>query len=286
MSYALRGYGVPNSKAFDIQIGHNGYRLYTHIPYELTKLSSLEFNKSDSLWFGEIAVPVFGFEAFVSGIYDTDVSTPASGQLFVDKSVSVGIKKTVFLGNIGTEFNIEFAKDGGFAYGLFGGYHGRLDIFEFIAGAFAGFSGHHQFLFNRSYYEMKLIGEAPGIYVGGRQTMGYIIGTEVYWTYLKGKLYLSGDFDGNLVLDGTLRGIVPAIGDSFSGLLLTGYIYDETPFKNGKLGVLEVGGDTIAWLSVSYPIMGENLTAGFKLVWNSALGTWDKYVTIGADIWR
>lgn len=286
MGYALRGYSVPNAKAFDTQIGHNGYKLYLHIPYELTKLSSLEFNQSDSLWFGEITVPVLGLEAFVSGIYDTCVSTPATDQLFVDKAVSIGVRKPMFSGNIGIELNGELAKDGGFAYGAFGGYHGRLDIFEFIAGAFASFSGHHQFLFNRSYYEKKLLGQTPGIYIDGRSTFGYIVGAEVYWTYLKGKIYLNGDFSRNVTLDGTVRGVVPALGDKFSGLILTGYIYDETPFKDGKFSVLEMGGDTVAWLSVSYPIIGDTLTAGFKLVWNPDTGDWDKYISIGADMWR
>jgi len=286
MSYAMRGYFAPNAKAIDTQLGWKGYKLYVHIPYELAKLSSFEFNRSDSIWFGEFALPTFGFETFVSGIYDTSESTPASGELLVDKSVSIGIRKNVLLGNVGAEFNVELAKKGGFAYGLFGGYHGRLDIFEFIAGAFASFSGHHQFLFNRSYYEKKFAGQTPGIYTDGRITMGYIAGAEVYWTYVKGRVYLNGDFSGNMALDGSLRGIVPAINENFNGLYITGYLYDETPFKDGKLNVFDVGGDTTAWLSVSYPIMGENLTAGFKLVWNSATGDWDKYVTVGADVWR
>jgi len=287
MSYVMRGYSVPNAKAVDTQLGWNGYKLYLHVPYELTKLSSFEFKNSDSIWFGELSLPLFDLEAFISGIYDTSESTPAAGELFVDKSVSIGIRKNVFLGSVGGEVNAELAKkDNKFAYGVFGGYHGRFDIFEFIAGAFAGFSGHHQFLFNRYYYGKKIDGQTPGIYNDERRTIGYIVGGEVYWSYIKGRVYLNGDFSGNVALDGTLRGIIPAIGGNFNGLYITGYLYDETPFKYGKLNVFNVGGDTISWISVSYPIMGENLTAGFKLVWNSTTGKWDKYVTIGADIWR
>lgn len=282
MAFTMRGYTVPNAHALDLKLSREGFAIYAHIPYELTKLSSFSFSPSDSIWFGQLEFPVFGMEGFLAAIYDTKASTPAEDQLAVQTAGMVGVKKNIGFGNIGVEGSVEVAKDDAMAFGAFGGYFGRFGVFGFTAGVYGALNGFHPFLFGRNYYQSKLDEEAPGIYKDGRHEFGYLIGAELSWDLIKGRLHLYGSFGGSPVLSGDLRGVIPQLGVGFNGLYITGHLYDETPGD----GVFNKGGDADVWLKLSYPILGENLTAGFLFKWTPETGEWNKYILIGADIWR
>ncbi len=283
MAFTMRGYTVPYARAVDVKLNAAGMSLYAHIPYELKKISSFEFGPSDSVWFGQFEMSLSSFNLFLSGVYDTEPATPENGQKPVSFAVMTGLKKDIIIGDVGVELALESATDSSMAYGIFGGYFGRFGVLTLTAGAYGSFAGFHPFLFGRDYYILKLQDAAPGIYSDGRAEMGYLAGGELNWTYAKGRLYLYGPFGGSPSLSGDARIIVPNIsGAAFNGLFITGYIFDKTPFE----GLLEKGGDTDAWLKVSYPIMGENLTAGFMFKWDSDTGEWKKLILVGADIWK
>ncbi len=281
MSFTMRGYTVPNARALDLKYDNDNFYIYVHVPYELKKLSSFEFAPSDSLWFGEFGINVMGYDVYVGGIYDTEEATPANGELMINWSAIAGVKKEFLGGNIGVELSLQSASST-LAYGLFGGYHGRWGVLEFIGGLYSGMNGFHPFVFNRSYYSLKLSNETPGIYQDGRMMLGYLVGGELIWDYVKARVYLNGDLlSGTTAVEGSLRGIIPSVG-GFNGLYITGELYDPTPFE----GLYNVGGDTVSWVRLSYPLMGDNLTAGIMFMWNSETGEWDKYITVGADVWR
>ncbi|QTA38190.1 FecR domain-containing protein [Thermosipho ferrireducens] len=284
MGFTMRDYYKPTARAFDLQLSLGEINFYVHVPYELTKIYPLEFVQSDSVYFGEVvlnfALPLIGetelglgvvYDMEASNVYTLNSATP------VELAAILSLRKPVFGDfRLGVEVSVETGEELT-TFGGFAGLYGKLWVANVTAGVYYTMDGFVPYIFNRNYSTNKLNNTLQGMDNPGGA--GYLVGFDFETSYAAGRFYLSGllSSESSPTLEGEARAIVPQIG-AFSGLFITAYYYDETPF--GEF----LSPDTICTVKITYPLLGENLTGGIIFEWTGT--EWQKGVIIGADIWR
>lgn len=286
MGFIVRNYYNPFAKTFNIGLETEKFSIFVNIPYELSKIYPLEFNKSDSVFLGEFGLKTklplignsiiglgVGIDSEASKIYlENSDSTPISNiySLFAKKPLINNLY-------IGVEFSIENGLNE-YSYGIFGGIYSNFGFLNITGGAFYYNDGFIPYYFNKNYISLKNEKLLPGM--ENESSYGYLTGIDITSRYLEGSLYLYGTFKEitNPTLEGEGALKIPAISQ-FSGLYIAAYYFDTTPFENSIFSE-----DTISYIKFTYPLIGEDFTAGIIFEWNG--NQWIKNIIIGIDIWR
>ncbi|ABR30204.1 hypothetical protein SU69_01740 [Thermosipho melanesiensis] len=279
MGFTTRDYYNYPAKAFDIAYENELIYLFLHLPYELSKIFPFEFNSSDSVFLGEFALkynlPLIGTSKIgVSITYDFEASNTyvINEATPINSAFSLFVKKQLIDNvDLGIELSIENGEK--IAYGLFSGIYGKLGFVNITGGIYYHLDGFIPYYFSRNYLYLKNNKSLPSM--SNDSTFGYLLGFDFETQYAAGRFYLYG-FDPKL--EGEGRVIIPSFG-AFSGLFVTAYYYDPTPFVNGFLSL-----DTTTYIKITYPLVGESLTGGIILSWNGY--EWVENVIFGAEIWR
>ncbi len=268
MGYAFKRYSTGFSRTLDVGFSTDDFRISLHIPYELRKISSLEFVESDSIYFGEVSVRVMEFYPSLAIVYDSS-PTALSGNEPVDYSLIASIKKEIFgFMKLGAELSLLHGLRNDVAFGVFAGLSGEMLMFDLLAGPYLNIGG-----FTPGVYSSNCI---KGISKDRGLKSGYTIGVEFSESWGEGRLHLSGDFWEYPSLEGYLKAILPKLG-SFPSVELSGYVYDPEPFE----GILDE--DTTAWLTVA-AVAGGALKVGTKFHWNGSEWKTSVFVTSGVSM--
>ncbi|MFN4200025.1 FecR domain-containing protein [Fervidobacterium riparium] len=281
MGFSVRDYFKPYAKSIDTRLGFGNVRLYLHLPYEITKIWFPEVVQSDSVFAGEFELKsVFaGMDLGIGALYDTEVSTTNTlgNATPVNLSLS-GFVRYPLMSNfyLGAEVGGQFLEDmSKYGLGAFVGLSGKIAVFDVIAGAFGTWNGFRPFHFGRIYTVQKLKNELPTL-ESEEISFGFLIGTSLYTDIATGRLYLYGNFEGDMNALGEIRVVIPQIG-ALAGLFIYGYYFDSTPFSNNTV----LDNDTICFLRITYPVMEQNLVAGMVYTWDGT--QWIQSVYIGSE---
>lgn len=282
MGFSVRDYFKPYAKSIDAKLAMGKLGAYIHLPYEITKLWPTEFAQSDSVFAGELELKsVFaGMDLGVAALYDTAVSTnnTLSDATPINLALS-GYLRYPLMNNffVGAEIGSQWLSDmSAYGLGLFGGISGKLSIFDVIIGAYGTWNGFMPFHFGRIYTTQKLKHQLPTLSTQD-MSFGFLAGTSFYSDIATGRLYLYGNFEGDMDALGELRIVIPQIG-AVAGMFIYGYYFDQTPFESGKV----FDTDTIAFLRITYPIMEKNLVAGIVYSWSGT--EWIQSIYIGSEV--
>ncbi|WP_448375234.1 FecR family protein [Fervidobacterium sp.] len=282
MGFSVRDYFKPYAKSIDTRLVLGSFGTYVHLPYEMTKLWPLEFVQSDSVFAGEVELKsVFtGMDLGIAALYDTTVSTvnTLSNATPVNLSLS-GYVRYPLMNNffIGAEIGSQWLSDmSKYGLGAFGGISGKLGIFDVIIGAYGTYNGFRPFHFGRIYTIQKLKNELPTL-SEDVMAFGFLAGTSFYSDIATGRMYVYGNFEGDMDALGELRIVIPQIG-ALAGMFIYGYYFDQTPFSSGEI----FDNDTVAFLRITYPIMEKNLVAGIVYSWSGT--NWVQSIYIGNEI--
>ena len=278
MGYNVRKYLKPNTRAFDISVYFNNLGLYTHIPYELTKYVPFGFSPSDSVFIANIGydLGLLNFGSYLLTDIEATRTYTISSATPVKYAGGVSIYIPILnILNFGIEAAIQTDEDlSSIAKGFFAGIYGDLGIFNPIAGVYYAIDGFTPFLFNKSYSNLKYDNNLPGISDKDKM-IGYLAGTDIdLEPYGSGELYLYGTFDSTPTAEGNVKVKIPEF-DSFAGLFIDFYYYDNTPFENKTF----LDENTESYLRILYPLIGENFTAGIQYEWNK--DKWFKSIFVG-----
>ncbi|WP_038042463.1 hypothetical protein [Thermosipho africanus] len=107
--------------------------------------------------------------------------------------------------------------------------------------------------------------------------LGYFAGADIdFEPYITGEFYVYGLLENSTpVAEGNIKVILPELGN-FSGLIIDGTYFDDSPFEGGKL----LDENTEAILRLSYPLIGNNFVAGIQYKWES--DEWFKSIFISS----
>ncbi|MCX7653207.1 MAG: hypothetical protein N2Z58_00795 [Fervidobacterium sp.] len=257
MGFVFNGYFVPNTHVLDAGLRLGNLNTSVHVPYRLKQLSNFSFEQSDSLYTANVSTKLLFFDLSLFG--GMEVDEDAAFQYIAGASLTVP-----FLGfSLGTEADIQMWRNGKIGYGAFGGLFGDFGVLQIVAGPYYASDGFLPWALGKNYPNIRKSAEfKPENY---NEEMGYIVKIgftlEPYGKILAG---LKGDFQGNWLLNGEGVIKIPAVAGT-NGLVLYGYLYDNTPFQNGQ--ILDTNSD--ARLTIAYPLLN-NFFAGVKYIWNGS----------------
>lgn len=255
MAFVVNGYQAPNVRTVDGGVRLGGLSVSVHVPYQLRNLSGLQFDKSDSVHALNAVVPFGALRLSAYGVLDDENGAPI--KYFAGSAITIE-----FLGlSIGAEGGAQIWKDDKVSFGGFAGIFGNFGVVSLVAGPYYASDGFVPWILDKNYRVSK-----PTLtYSAFEETLGYIfrIGLTVE-PYGKVVMSLKGNFNGGTSLNGEGVIRIPALGGT-NGLVLYGYLYDNTPFEGGRF----LDGDTSARLILAYPLL-DNLFAGVRYVWNGA----------------
>lgn len=253
MGFVFNGYKAPNSRTLDTGLRMGTSQVSVHIPYELRQLSTFSFQQSDSLYSANVNTKLLMFDLSIFGGFENDENLP------LQYAAGASLTLPVLGFSVGIEGGALMWRDGKSGYGLFGGIFGDFGALQVVAGPYFSTEYFKPWLIGKSYYDFKSSLD-PTDY---EQQLGYVAKAAFsFENYAKILVELNGTFEGNVVLGGEGIVNVPAIAGT-NGLVIYGYLYDNTPFKNGKM----FDDDTIARLVIAYPAF-QNFYAGIKYRWN------------------
>ncbi|MEN3042408.1 MAG: hypothetical protein ABDH59_03780 [Fervidobacterium sp.] len=257
MGFVFNGYFVPNTHVLDAGLRLGTLNTSIHVPYRLKQLSNFSFEQSDSLYAASVSTKLLFFDLSLFGGIEVDEDVAL--QYIAGASLTVP-----FLGfSLGTEAGIQMWRNGKTGYGAFGGLFGDFGVLQIVAGPYYASNGFLPWALGKNYPNIrKSVEFKPENY---NEEMGYIVKIgftlEPYGKILAG---LKGDFQGNWLLNGEGLIKIPAVAGT-NGLVLYGYLYDNTPFQNGQ--ILDTNSD--ARLTIAYPLLN-NFFAGVKYIWNGS----------------
>ncbi|ANQ53438.1 hypothetical protein BG95_02765 [Thermosipho sp. 1063] len=279
MGFTTRDFYNFSAKTFDFAYENETMYLFIHLPYELSKIYPIEFTNSDSVFMGEFAIkfdlPFIGKSKLgISTVYDKDASPMyvENNSTPITLAYSFFAKKTL-IDNIDLGVELSMEKGEKSTYGAFAGIYGKLSLLNITGGFYYHFKDFIPYYFNRNYAKLKYNNKLPAM--NSNAAFGYLFGFDFDSNYATGRFYLYG-FDPKL--EGEGRIIVPAIG-KFSGLFISAYYYDPTPFIDGLLS-----NDTNSYIKITYPLIGESFTGGILFEWNGT--EWVENVIFGTEIGR
>lgn len=272
MGFIFSGYSNPSARTVDAGIRLGSLNASAHIPYQMAQLSTFTFTQSDPLYTAIVSSKISLFELSLFGGVDMDglkedaVATPLT------YAAGVSMTTNVIGFVLGTEAGAQIWKDGTVGYGAFGGIFGDFGMLQFVAGPFYASDGFKPWLISRNYTFEKLQPDfGPEKY---KSDVGYIANLALTFTpYGKVVILLKGNFEGNMTLSGEGLINIPAIGGT-NGLVLYGYLYDDTPFKEGQI----LDSDTLARITIAYPVFG-SFYAGVKYIWQD--NEWKQTAFVG-----
>lgn len=259
MGFVFSGYYLPSVRTLDAGIRIESLKLSAHIPYEIKQLTNFTFGQSDTLYTANASMKLALFDLSVFGGMETVESNATPVQYIAGGALTLPM-----LGfSVGVEADTQIWKDGTTSYGAFGGIFGDFGIFQLVAGPYYASNGFAPWLLGRRYPALRGSDSfGPENY---QQQIGYIAKAglilEQYGKVLVG---LKGDFEGKMTFSGEGVVNIPPLGGT-NGLVLYGYLYDDTPFENGNL----FDSNTDAHLTLAYPVFS-NLYAGIKYIWNGS----------------
>lgn len=272
MGFIFSGYSNPNARTLDAGIRMGMLSASAHVPYQLAQLSTFTFTQSDSVYTAVVSSKVSLFELSVYGGVDMDglkedaVATPLT------YAAGVSLTTNVLGFSVGAEAGAQMWKDGTTGYGAFGGIFGDFGVLQFVAGPFYASDGFKPWLISRNYgFEKSQPDFGPDKY---KSDLGYIANLALTFSpYGKVAVLLKGNFEGNMTLSGEGLINIPAIGGT-NGLVLYGYLYDETPFENEQF----FDDNTQARLTIAYPVFS-GFYAGVKYIWEDS--QWKQTAFVG-----
>lgn len=281
MGFNIRKYVNPNTRAFDITLKFSDLSLYTHLPYEISKYIPFEFLRSDSIFMTSLGYNLSSLlkiesyliadvDATVS--YTEDSSTPVkygggiAAYIPILNSIKIG-------GEIAAQSDESFQK---ISKGLFAGVFADLGLINPMGGIYYTMDGYIPFLFNKKYSSLKFDSNLPSM-SSTDSVLGYFAGADIdFEPYITGEFYVYGLLENSTpVAEGNVRVILPELGN-FSGLIIDGTYFDDSPFEDGKL----LDENTEAILRLSYPLIGNNFVAGIQYKWES--DEWFKSIFISS----
>lgn len=262
MGFVFNGY-YAQRKVLDVGIRMGTSQVSAHIPYELKSLSRFTFEQSDSLYTASASTKLLIFDLSVFGGFENNEDLPL--QYVGGFSLTLPV-----LGfSVGIEGDALMWRDSTSGYGVFGGIFGDFGALQVVAGPYFSTERFKPWLIGKSYYVLRDTID-PDSY---GQQLGYIARASFsFGNYAKILVELNGTFEGNIVLGGEGVINIPAVAGT-NGLVIYGYLYDNTPFANGNA----FDGDTIARLTVAYPAF-QNFYAGIKYIWNGTEWTQQPFI--------
>lgn len=268
MGFVFNGYFVPNIRVLDGGIRLGTLNASVHVPYQIQQLSNFTFEQSDSLYTANLSTKLAIFDLAVFGGMENNENVPV--QYVAGASLTLP-----FLGfSLGAEADIQTWRDGTMGYGAFGGLFGDFGMLQIVAGPYYASDGFSPWLIGKSYPTVKSSSEfESGNY---KQQLGYIAKAGlVLEPYGKALIGVKGDFEGKLLFSGEGLITIPAVAGT-NGLVLYGYLYDNTPFEGGQ--ILDANSD--ARVTIAYPIFN-NFYAGVKYIWNGT--DWNQTAFVGGS---
>ena len=159
-------------------------------------------------------------------------------------------------------------------YVTFGGLFGDFGVIQIVAGPYYASDGFSPWLVGKSYPKARTLSDFKS--QNYKEEMGCLAKAGfVLEPYGKILLGLKGDFEGNLIFHGEGAIKIPEVAGT-NGLVLYGYLYDDTPFENGQ--ILDTNSD--ARITIAYPVF-DNFYAGVKYIWNGT--DWNQTAFVGGS---
>ncbi|MEJ5257760.1 MAG: hypothetical protein WHS64_05880 [Fervidobacterium sp.] len=272
MGFVFNGYVVPDIRVLDLGVRFGETNLSVHIPYQIAQLSNFTTLQSDSLYTGMLSSKLLMFDLSVFGGVEIGSESPSATPL--QYAAGVSLTKEIFGISLGAEADIQYWKDGTIGYGAFAGAYGNFGVLQLVAGPYMTTDGFSPWLIGRNYRTLRLSNDfGPETY---KAELGYIVSLGFTLSpYGKASASLKGNFEGKMTLSGEGVVNIPAIGGT-NGLVLYGYLYDETPFEDGQF----FDPNTQARLTIAYPVFG-SFYAGVKYIWENQ--EWKQTAFVGGS---